>query len=93
MQKNMLGRIKRQNKQRLYIFPNISQLTYIRVMKKEKNPMGKNNGKCKPKTQFQKDESIFAKLENKMKREEARMRAISLSKRGKKNRNEEDDEM
>lgn len=55
--------------------------------------MGKNNGKRKPKTQFQKDESIFAKLENKMKREEARMRAISLSKRGKKDRNEEDDEM
>lgn len=54
--------------------------------------MGKNNGKRKPKTQFQKDESIFAKLENKMKREEARMRAISLNKRNKKRRNEDEDE-
>lgn len=51
--------------------------------------MGKNNSKRKPKTQFQRDESIFAKLENRMKREEAKMRAVALSKRGKKNREEE----
>lgn len=53
--------------------------------------MGKNNGKHKPKTQFQKDESIFAKLENKMKREEARIRIATLSKRGKKNKNENEE--
>lgn len=51
--------------------------------------MGKNNSKRKPKTQFQRDESIFAKLENRMKREEAKLRAVTLSKRGKKNREEE----
>lgn len=51
--------------------------------------MGKNNGKRKTKTQFQRDESIFAKLENRMKREEAHIRAVALNKRGKKNREEE----
>lgn len=54
--------------------------------------MGKNNSKRKPKTQFQKDESIFAKLKNRMKKEEARIRAVSLSKRGKKKK-DEDEEM
>ena len=51
--------------------------------------MGKNNGKHKPKTQFQKDESIFAKLNNRMRKEEAHIRAVALSKRGKKNKDEE----
>ena len=54
--------------------------------------MGKNNGKRKPKTQFQRDESIFAKLKNRMKQEEATMRAVALSKRGKRNK-DEDEEM
>lgn len=54
--------------------------------------MGKNNGKRKPKTQFQRDESIFAKLENRMKKEEATMRAVALNKRGKRNK-DEDEEM
>lgn len=53
--------------------------------------MGKNNGKRSPKTQFQRDESIFAKLENRMKREEAHMRAVSLSKKSKRNRDEEEE--
>ena len=75
-----------------YIFHHISQLTYRRIMKEERTPMGKNNGKRKPKTQFQRDESIFAKLENRMKQEEATMKAVALSKRGKRNK-DEDEEM
>lgn len=51
--------------------------------------MGKNNCKRKPKTQFQRDESIFAKLNHRMRKEEAHIRAVTLSKRGKKNKDEE----